>query len=189
MPETRPEDPKPEPGPKYVVPLLLLLILAGIATPFLVTMNKKRLLRENQNAVLTLLREFSAAQERHFAREKAYAQTFAELGGKFASLPDAASSSDLHGYRFRILTAQNDSAPGGAMMYVEDSGKMTRNFALLAVPAKYGYTGNDTIQLRGKEVYIVDLGTQTDFETYYMKSFRLLFGAPGGGQVQAVRLE
>jgi len=45
-----------------------------------------------------------------------------------------------HGYRFRILKAQGKSAKGGARDYVQ-KGKMTRGFALVAWPAKYGDTG------------------------------------------------
>ncbi len=45
-----------------------------------------------------------------------------------------------HGYRFRILKAQGKAAPGGARDYVRD-GRMTRGYALIAWPAKYGETG------------------------------------------------
>lgn len=44
------------------------------------------------------------------------------------------------GYYFRILTAQSDAAPGGAMDYVVN-GNMVGGHALLAVPAIYGETG------------------------------------------------
>lgn len=45
-----------------------------------------------------------------------------------------------HGYRFKILKAQGKNAKGGARDYVKN-GKMTRGFALLAWPAKFGETG------------------------------------------------
>lgn len=44
------------------------------------------------------------------------------------------------GYYFRILTAQGEAAPGGAMDYVI-GGNMVGGHALLAVPAEYGETG------------------------------------------------
>ncbi len=44
------------------------------------------------------------------------------------------------GYYFRILTAQGEAAPGGAMDYVIN-GNMVAGHALLAVPAEYGETG------------------------------------------------
>jgi hypothetical protein len=45
-----------------------------------------------------------------------------------------------HGYFYRILTRQGAHAPGGAKDYVVD-GRMTRGFALLAFPAKWGDSG------------------------------------------------
>ena len=44
------------------------------------------------------------------------------------------------GYYFRILTAQTDAAPGGAMDYIVN-GHMVAGHALLAIPAIYGETG------------------------------------------------
>ena len=44
------------------------------------------------------------------------------------------------GYYFRILTAQGDAAPGGAMEYIVN-GNMVGGHALLAVPAIFGETG------------------------------------------------
>jgi hypothetical protein len=45
-----------------------------------------------------------------------------------------------HGYRFRILRGQGNSAPGGAHSYVIN-GNMIAGFALLAWPAQWGRTG------------------------------------------------
>lgn len=44
------------------------------------------------------------------------------------------------GYRFRILTGQGPSAPGGAYSYVIN-GRMIAGFAAVATPAEYGRTG------------------------------------------------
>jgi Protein of unknown function (DUF2950) len=45
-----------------------------------------------------------------------------------------------HGYRYRILTAQGDSANGGKHDYLVD-GKLKGGFALLAWPDRYGVSG------------------------------------------------
>jgi hypothetical protein len=45
-----------------------------------------------------------------------------------------------HGYYYRLLTRQGDSAPGGATDYALN-GHLTRGFALIAFPAKYGDSG------------------------------------------------
>lgn len=44
------------------------------------------------------------------------------------------------GYRFRLLTAQGPSAPGGAYSYVIN-GRLIAGFAAVATPAEYGRTG------------------------------------------------
>lgn len=46
----------------------------------------------------------------------------------------------FHGYRFRILTSQGASAPGGAYSYLIN-GHMVAGFALVAYPAEYGNSG------------------------------------------------
>jgi hypothetical protein len=58
---------------------------------------------------------------------------FADEDGNEAGQPFA-------GYFFRILTAQGEAAPGGAMSYLVN-GNMIGGHALLAVPAVYGETG------------------------------------------------
>ena len=69
--------------------------------------------------------------------------------------------SPFHGYYFAILTAQGDSAPGGARDYVAD-GEMTGGFALVAWPAEYGVTGIMTFVVSDDGVVRQkDLGDQT----------------------------
>jgi len=65
------------------------------------------------------------------------------------------------GYYFRVLVSQGPGARGGAHDYV-DNGKMTRGFAMLAYPAKYGSTGVMTF-ITGEDgtVYQKDLGPNT----------------------------
>lgn len=63
-----------------------------------------------------------------------------------------------HGYRFRILKAQGKNAKGGARDYVL-KGRMTRGFALVAWPAKYGDSGVMTFIINHDGVaYEKDLG-------------------------------
>ena len=66
------------------------------------------------------------------------------------------------GYYFRILKAQGRDAPGGAMDYVAD-GRMTKGFALVAWPARFGASGIMTfIVNQDGVVFQKDLGEQTD---------------------------
>jgi len=66
-----------------------------------------------------------------------------------------------HGYFFRILTAQGEHAPGGALPYVIN-GRMTRGFGLLAYPAAYGNSGIMTFMVNHRGiVYQKDLGEDT----------------------------
>jgi hypothetical protein len=67
----------------------------------------------------------------------------------------------FHGYYFRILDAQGDAAPGGAMSYLVN-GHMVAGHALLAVPAEYGVTGVSSF-LVGENgvIFEADLGEDT----------------------------
>ena len=65
-----------------------------------------------------------------------------------------------HGYRFRILTAQGEHAPGGAADYLVN-GNMTQGFAIIASPAEYGESGVMSFMLsREGVVYEADLGPE-----------------------------
>lgn len=66
-----------------------------------------------------------------------------------------------NGYRYRILTAQGASAPGGAYSYVIN-GRMLAGFALIAYPADYGKTGVMTFIVNHYgDVYEKNLGPGT----------------------------
>src|SRR5262245_6455327 len=54
------------------------------------------------------------------------------------------------GYVYRILKSQGASAPGGFRDYLVD-GRMTRGFALVAFPARYGVSGVLTFLVRSEE--------------------------------------
>jgi hypothetical protein len=64
----------------------------------------------------------------------------------------------FHGYLFKILSAQGDSAPGGGYSYVIN-GNMVAGFALVAYPAHWGESGVMTFMVNqwGK-VYETNLG-------------------------------
>jgi len=67
----------------------------------------------------------------------------------------------FHGYYYKILTAQGENDPGGAMDYVAD-GLMTGGFALVAWPARHGNSGVMTFVVnRQGVVYAKDLGPET----------------------------
>lgn len=80
------------------------------------------------------------------------------------------------GYRFKILTRQAASAPGGAYSYVIN-GRMIAGFAMLAYPASYGETGvMSFIVSHGGKVYQKNLGANTGKVAGRMKSYD-----PGSG--------
>jgi hypothetical protein len=64
----------------------------------------------------------------------------------------------FHGYLFRVVTAQGESAPGGAYDYVIN-GNMVAGFALIAYPAHWGESGVMTfIVNQWGKVYECNLG-------------------------------
>ena len=70
-------------------------------------------------------------------------------------------SNPFHGYLFRALTGQGQSAPGGAKEYLVD-GHLTGGFALLAYPAEYGNSGVMSFLVNQSGiVYEADLGSDT----------------------------
>jgi hypothetical protein len=83
----------------------------------------------------------------------------------------AADAEDWHGYHFRILTAQGPSAPGGAYNYM--LGKdMSRGFALVGWPAKYGDTGVMSFMIsHDGQVFEKDLGPNGAATAKAMKAF------------------
>ena len=64
-----------------------------------------------------------------------------------------------HGYLYRLLTAQGPSAPGGARNYLDDKGRLTRGFAVVAWPATYDNSGVMTFVVNQQGiVFQKDLG-------------------------------
>jgi hypothetical protein len=76
-----------------------------------------------------------------------------------------------HGYYYRILTRQGETAPGGAMDYIV-RGKMIGGFALIAWPAEYGNSGVKTFLVNHEGVvYEKDLGERTNRTASRMRAF------------------
>jgi hypothetical protein len=75
-----------------------------------------------------------------------------------AYLKGHASGDPYRGYRFRILTRQGNSAPGGAYSYIIN-GRMIAGFAMVAYPAQYGDSGVMTFMVsHNGKVFEKDLG-------------------------------
>lgn len=63
-----------------------------------------------------------------------------------------------YGYHFRILDAQGPSAPGGAYSYLIGN-QMSRDFAMVAWPARYDDTGVMSFMLQASAtVPLVEAG-------------------------------
>ena len=77
----------------------------------------------------------------------------------------------FHGYLFRILKGQGESAEGGAFDYVVN-GEMALGFAMVAYPAQYGSSGIMTfIVNQNGIVYEKDLGRNTGKTAAAMKRY------------------
>ena len=82
-----------------------------------------------------------------------------------------ASSTSLHGYRFKMLTAQGPAANGGAYDYLVRKSQIG-GFAVLAYPVTYGETGIMTfIVSHDGIVYQRDLGKDTAEQAAQIKLF------------------
>lgn len=81
----------------------------------------------------------------------------ASLDG-FADAEGGEGAEPFLGYFFRILTAQGETAPGGAMSYFVN-GQMVAGHALVAVPAIHGETGVHSFMVAENGVVLqADLG-------------------------------
>ena len=92
----------------------------------------------------------------------AYAAVRKESSGQF--IP-------FNGYFYRLVTNQGATAPGGAMDYLVD-GKLTRGWAAVAYPAKYGESGIMSFLFGSTGViYQQDLGNDTSSATVQITVF------------------
>lgn len=142
----------------------------------------------NELWTLTALHEIVEAQREYHSQGRdgnppAYAQHFRSTEGRRDGLywpaEDDAELSPLgillanseerqdglqpfFGYFYRILSSRGPDAPGGAMDYIDEQGFMSRGFAVVAWPAKYGNSGVMTfITNRRGIIYQQDLGPET----------------------------
>ena len=69
----------------------------------------------------------------------------------------------FYGYRFAMLKGQGAQARGGAMSYIDEKGRMSKGFGLVAYPAKYGESGVVTFVV-GPDgiIYQKNLGPKTE---------------------------
>ncbi len=90
------------------------------------------------------------------------------LGPLFGDeLPDG----EWHGYHYRILAAQGPSAPGGAYGYTLGA-NMSRGFALIAWPARYGDSGVMSFMISHDGlVFEKDIGPDSDKQALAMSAF------------------
>lgn len=86
-------------------------------------------------------------------------EVFAEIGEEGYEPGEAPIP--YHGYYFRVLGRQGETAKGGARDYLVD-GRMTGGFALVAYPAEYGNSGIMTFLVnQDGVVFEKDLGPDT----------------------------
>lgn len=84
---------------------------------------------------------------------------------------DATPTGDWHGYHFRILEGQGDSAPGQAYSYLMGD-NMSRGFAAIAWPTKYNDTGVMSFMISQEgQVFEKDLGPGSEGIAKGMKRF------------------
>ena len=82
-------------------------------------------------------------------------------GYKPTARPAQQPAQPYHGYHFKMLLAQGNSAPGGAHPYVVQ-GRMIGGFAVIAYPATYGNSGVKTFMIsHDRIVFEVDFGEET----------------------------
>jgi len=174
-------------------PLPIPLVREGNGWRFDTAEGREELLNRrigrNELWTLTSLHEVVDAQReyRNESRDgnpRAFAQKYRSTEGKHDGLywptEDGAALSPLgallagsearkegnqpfHGYFYRILTRRGANAPGGEMDYLNEDGFLTRGFAVIAWPAKYGNSGIMTFTVNhGGLVFERDLGADTE---------------------------
>lgn len=155
---------------------------------------RTRRIGRNELAVMNVALAYTDAQEEYFDADpdgdgvKAYATRLLSSQGKrdglyWPALGDeplsplgpmkgfSGRNEAYYGYFYRVLTAQGNSAPGGAKGYFR-SGRLTEGYALVAWPAVYGDTGVKTfIVSRDGIVHEKDLGPNTDAIARAMKAY------------------
>jgi len=147
-----------------------------------------RRIGRNELWTLTSLHEIVEAQREYWSeprdgRPRAYAQRFlstegnhdglywpADDGSDLSPLGESLAGSEnwekeprpFQGYFYRILTRRGENAPGGQLDYRDADGNLTRGYAVIAWPAKYGNSGVMTFMVNHRGlVFEKDLGADT----------------------------
>jgi hypothetical protein len=170
-PQNSPANPgTPRPSHRVVLSVLFLIIIGGLAAPFILAARKQRQLTENETAVLGLLKNYSTAQDEAFKARGEYARSFDQLNLPVA-LPDLdePKTPALNGYHFRILTS-SDTGEGS---WLDSQGRLTKGYGLLAVPDSYMITGRDTFLMSRHEIYYYDFNVRTAQLTQELRSFTI----------------
>ncbi len=122
----------------------------------------------NGDGVLEYAQKFLSSDGKHDGLYWADDGEESPLGPLFG---DDTPQGEWEGYHYRILTAQGASAPGGAYDY-QLGGKMSRGFALVAWPARYGDSGVMTFMISHEgDVFEKDIGPDTDKVARAMTKF------------------
>jgi hypothetical protein len=158
----------------------------------------RRRIGENELNVIDVCREYILAQREYASEDRdgdgvlEYAQRIlsnpgtrdglywdagpgderSPLGPLLANAETAAKAGEGYmGYRYKILTAQGEAAPGRRYSYVDD-GNMTHGFALVAWPVEYGQSGVMTFIVNHLgAVYENDLGEKSEKSAGSMARF------------------
>jgi hypothetical protein len=131
----------------------------------------------NGDNILEYAQKFRSTSGQHdglYWRVNNAAEQASPLGALVASAAEEgypASSTSLHGYKYRLLTAQGPDAPGGAYSYLVRKSQIG-GFAVVAYPVAYGESGIMTfIVSHDGIVYQRDLGKDTQDESEKIKVF------------------
>lgn len=165
----------------FAVPAVFL-ILAGChsttAEKVMQPETKQNVMVANELSAIKNCREFIKAQQKYSYMEKIDDSTIPSVPKKSvdkecpapigpmltaaaADQTDKAMTSPDHGYLFKVLVAQTESSTDGKNDYTT-GGSLTKGFALLAYPFKYGETGKLTFVVSHLGViYEKDLGVKT----------------------------
>jgi hypothetical protein len=131
----------------------------------------------NGDNILEYAQKFRSTSGQHdglYWRVNTPAEQPSPLGALVATAAEEgypASSTSLHGYKYRLLTAQGPDAPGGAYSYLVRKSQIG-GFAVVAYPVAYGESGIMTfIVSHDGIVYQRDLGKDTQDESEKIKVF------------------
>ncbi|MGC2517870.1 MAG: DUF2950 domain-containing protein [Burkholderiales bacterium] len=134
----------------------------------------------NGNGVLEYAPKFVSTAGKHDGLywESASGESLSPLGpfvaaaGIDSGAPRIAlERASYQGYFYRILAQQGKNAKGGAYSYIV-RGRMIGGFAVVAYPARYGYTGVKSFMINHDgEVYEKDLGKNTEAIAKKIRAF------------------